>query len=170
VPFGLALSFDQWMYLFSLLVLVVSMVVAVNLLSGRIGRALMAIRDDPIAAEASGIHAVRYKTAAFGVSAMFTGTAGALAALSLQYVAPGLYGAFLSFTLLIGVAVGGFGSLAGAIYGALFLQGVALAVGFTARSLQTGNTFLIYGIAVIAAVFVLPGGVAALLARRRREA
>src|SRR5262245_43966100 len=45
VPFGLPLSFDQWMYLFTLLVLVLSMALAANLLRGQIGRAIMAIRD-----------------------------------------------------------------------------------------------------------------------------
>lgn len=166
VPFGLPLSFDQWMYLFTLLVLVVSMTLAANLLGGRVGRAIVAIRDDPIAAEASGIHAGVYKPAALGISAMFTGMAGALAATALQYVAPGLFGIFLSFGFLIGAMVGGVATLAGALYGALFLQLIFLAVGATARSLQTAQIFALYGAALILVVHFMPGGVASLVTRR----
>jgi branched-chain amino acid transport system permease protein len=172
VPFGLALSFDQWMYLYALLVLVLSMVVAANLLRGRIGRAIIAIRDHPIAAEATGIHAAFYKPAALGVSAMFTGMAGGLAALALQYVGPGLFGIFLSFGFLIGATVGGVASLSGALYGALFLQLIFLFVGVTARSLQTAQIYLIYGVTLILVIHFMPGGVAGLLERlaaRRRS-
>ena len=170
VPFGLSLSFDQWMYLFTLLVLVFSMTLAANLLGGRVGRAIIAIRDDPIAAEASGIHAGLYKPAALGVSAMFTGIAGALAATALQYVAPSLFGIFLSFGFLIGAMVGGLASLAGALYGALFLQVIFLAVGATARSLQTAQIFILYGIALILVVLFMPGGIASLVASLKRRA
>jgi len=168
VPFGLPISFDQWMYLLTLFVLVISFALAANLLHGRIGRAIVAIRDDPIAAEATGIHATWYKTAAFGISAMFTGIAGALAALTLQYVAPGLFGIFLSFGFLIGVAVGGLATLSGALYGAIFLQIIFLVVGVTAQSLNTSNIFLIYGIVLILVVHFMPGGVASLVERVRQ--
>jgi branched-chain amino acid transport system permease protein len=170
VPFGLALSFDQWMYLFTLLALVLSVTLAANLLQGRIGRAIVALRDDPIAAEASGIHAGLYKPAALGVSAMFTGVAGALAATALQYVAPGLFGIFLSFGFLIGAMVGGIATLAGALYGALFLQVIFAAVGATARSLQTAQVFVLYGIALTLVALFLPGGVAGLVTRLMERA
>jgi branched-chain amino acid transport system permease protein len=167
VPFGLPISFDQWMYLLTLFVLVLSFAVAANLLHGRIGRAIIAIRDNPIAAEAMGIHGAWYRTAAFGISAMFTGIAGALAAFALQYVAPGLFGIFLSFGFLIGVAVGGFATLSGALYGAIFLQVIFLVVGVTAKTFSTANVFLIYGIVLILVVHFMPGGVASLVERIR---
>ena len=174
VPFGLPFSFDQWMYLFSLGLLVLSLVAAGNLLRGRIGRALVAIRDEPTAASAMGIDTAYYKIAALGISAMFTGIAGALAAVALQYVAPGLFGAFLSFGFLVGVAVGGFASLSGAVYGALFLQLMQAVVGAAAGALNTSNVFLIYGAALILVIHFLPGGVASLVEGfqqkwRRRE-
>jgi branched-chain amino acid transport system permease protein len=168
VPFGLPFSFDQWMYLFSLCVLALSLVVAANLLRGRIGRAIAAIRDEPTAASASGIDTAYYKTATLGISAMFTGIAGALAAIALQYVAPGLFGPFLSFGLLVGVAVGGFGALSGAVYGAVFLQLMQAAVGAAAGALHTANVFLIYGVALILVIHCLPGGVASLVERLRQ--
>ena len=94
--------------------------------------------------------------------------AGALAGIALQVVAPGLFGIFLSFGLLIGATIGGVSSLAGAIYGALFLQLILLFVGVAAKSLHTANVFLIYGVALILAVHFLPGGVASLVERLAR--
>lgn len=165
VPFDLPLSFDQWLYLFTLFVLVLSFAAAANLLHGRIGRAIVAIRDHPIAAEVMGIHAGYYRSAALGISAMYAGIAGALAAISLQYVAPGLYGIFLSFGFLVGVAVGGFATLSGALYGAVFLQILLAAAGATAGALHTSNVFLIYGITLILVVHFMPGGVASIVGK-----
>jgi len=167
-PWGLRLGTDQWIYLLSLLVLVLAMAAAANLVRGRVGRALVAIRDNAIAAEASGIRLVYTKSAAFGISALLTGVAGALATFNLRYVAPDLFGPFLSFGFLIGVAVGGLATLSGAIYGALFLQLIYLVVGATARTLHTGNVYAIYGVVLILVILFLPGGIASLIPGARR--
>jgi branched-chain amino acid transport system permease protein len=165
VPFGLPFSFDQWLYLLTLLTLAASFVAAANLLGGRIGRATLAIRDHPIAAQAMGIDIVLYKATIFGISAMLTGIAGALAALAIRYVGPGMFGVFLSFGFLIGIAVGGIATLSGAIYGAIFLQFIFLVVGTTARTLQTWNILLIYGLVLILFLCFNPHGVAGLIDR-----
>jgi branched-chain amino acid transport system permease protein len=94
VPFGLPLSFDQWLYLLTLFAAAACFVLAANLLRGRIGRAVLAIRDDPIAAQAMGIDLVLYKSLVFGVSALLAGIAGALGALAIRYVGPGMFGIF----------------------------------------------------------------------------
>jgi branched-chain amino acid transport system permease protein len=167
VPLGLPLNFDQWLYLLTLCVLVLSFVLAANLLRGRIGSAVIAIRDDPIAAEASGIDLVLYKARVFGLSALFAGIAGGLGALAIRYVGPGMFGVFLSFGFLIGIAVGGIGSLSGAIYGAIFLQFIFLLVGATARALQTWNLWLIYGTILILFLCFNPTGVAGAIDRVR---
>jgi len=75
-PFGLPLSSDQFLYLFSLCVAVVMYILAWNLVRGRIGRAMRAIRDQATAAEAMGINLAMVKTRTFAVSAMYTGVAG----------------------------------------------------------------------------------------------
>jgi branched-chain amino acid transport system permease protein len=174
VPFGLPLSYDQWIFLLTLMVLVFLFVIASNLLGGRIGRALMAIRDHPEAAEAMGINATFYKSLAFGVSAMYTGIAGALSVMALLYVAPA--GILVSLSFLIGSAVGGIATLSGAIYGALFLQLILLAAGSIAESVKTPAVLAVYGVVVIAFLHLLPtglaGGVAKLTdwARRRFRA
>jgi branched-chain amino acid transport system permease protein len=164
-PFGLPLSFDQWLYLLTLLVLTAAFVFASNLLRGRIGRATIAIRDHPLAAQAMGIDTVYYKAAIFGISTMLTGIAGALAALAVRYVGPGMFGIFLSFGLLIGIAVGGIATLSGAIYGAIFLQIIFVVVGASAQALHTWNIYLIYGLALILVLGFNPHGVAGLIDR-----
>jgi branched-chain amino acid transport system permease protein len=170
VPLGLPLTYDQWIYLLALLVLVLLFWVASNLLGGRIGRAARAIRDHQMAAQAMGIHSARFKALIFGVSAMYTGLAGALSAMALLYVSPA--GILVSLGFLIGSAVGGIATLSGAIYGALFLQLILLATGTIAQTVPGVAAFAVYGTVVIVFVLFLPSGVAgaveSLAARMRR--
>jgi branched-chain amino acid transport system permease protein len=100
-PAGIPLNQDQWLYFFVLFV------AAWNLLRGRVGRALVAIRDHPVAAQAMGVNTAMYKSLTFGVSALYTGIAGALASIAVQFASPDSFGVFLSLTLLIGIVVGG---------------------------------------------------------------
>ncbi len=170
VPFGLPLSYDQWIYLLALFVLVLLFAAASNLLGGRIGRAARAIRDHQVAAQAMGIDATRFKALVFGVSAMYTGIAGALSAMALLYASPS--GIFVSLGFLIGAAVGGIATLSGALYGALFLQLIQLATGAIVQTMPAATAFAVYGAVVIAFVLLLPSGVAGaverLAARMRR--
>ena len=172
VPFGLPLRYDQWIFLLALLFVALSFWLTFNLLRGRVGRAAIAIRDHPIAAQSMGINSVFYKAVIFGLSAMLVGMAGGLTALSMRYVAPGMFGLFLSFGLLIGIAVGGLGSLSGALFGAVCLQFIFLVVGASASSLRTANTPLIYGVVLILFLCLFPNGIAGLVnsarARLRR--
>ncbi|HKX37245.1 MAG TPA: branched-chain amino acid ABC transporter permease, partial [Burkholderiales bacterium] len=120
-PFGLPLNQDEWLYFFTLAVAIVMFVLAWNLLRGRVGRAIVAIRDQPIAARAMGINTALYKSVTFGVSAMYAGVAGALGAIAVQFVAPDSFQVGLSFVFLIGAVIGGIYSIAGAVFGALFV-------------------------------------------------
>ena len=165
VPGGLPLRADQWLYLLALALLVAGFWLTRNLLQGRVGRAVIAIRDHPIAAQSMGIDFVWHKAMVFGLSAALVGVAGGLAALAMRYVAPGLYGPFLSFSLLIGIAVGGLGSLSGALYGAVALQGIFLVVGVSASTLRTSNAPLIYGVVLVGFLCLVPDGVSGLLRR-----
>jgi branched-chain amino acid transport system permease protein len=110
-PFGLPLSPDRWLYFFTLAVTVAMFWLGWNLLRGRVGRAMLAIRDHPIAAEAMGVNSALYKSLTFGVSAMYTGIAGALGAIAVQFVAPDSFSIFLSLSLLVGVVIGGLASI-----------------------------------------------------------
>lgn len=121
-PFGLPLTPDQWIYLFTLGIGTLLFLLAWNLLRGRIGRAMRAIRDRAVAAEAMGIDIAMLKTRTFAVSAMFTGIAGSLGAIVVQFVAPDSFSFFVSIDLFIGMVVGGAASIWGAIFGAFFIQ------------------------------------------------
>jgi branched-chain amino acid transport system permease protein len=158
-PDFLPLDPDQWLYFFCLVCAVPLYLVAVNLLHGRTGRAIVAIRDHPLAAPAMGIDTSFYKTATFGVSAMFTGVAGALSAIVAQYVSPDSFPIFVSLSFLVGIVVGGIASISGAVFGAVFI----VFVPNVAASISDAAPLAIYGIALIALMYLMPSGVAGLL-------
>jgi branched-chain amino acid transport system permease protein len=158
-PWGLKLTPDQWLYLLTLGVMVVLFVLARNLLAGRSGRAIVAIRDNPVAAQAMGIHTPLYKSLTFGVSAAYTGVAGALSALAVAFVAPDTFNVFLSITFLVGIVVGGLASVAGPIFGAFFIQFVPN----WAQEISKAAPWAIYGVFLILFMYVMPRGVAGTL-------
>jgi branched-chain amino acid transport system permease protein len=155
-PWGLPINADQWLYFFTLAIALLMFALGRNLLRGRVGRAMVAIRDNPIAAEAMGIDIALYKSLTFGVSAMFTGVGGALGAIAIQFVAPDSFGPFLSIAFLVGIVVGGLGTIQGAIYGALFIQFVPT----IADRISRAAPWAIYGMMVILFMYLAPGGVA----------
>ncbi|MBI1735688.1 MAG: branched-chain amino acid ABC transporter permease [Candidatus Rokubacteria bacterium] len=155
-PFGLPLSEDQWLYFVALAVTLVMFLVARNLLAGRIGRALVAIRDNPLAAEAMGVNKALYKSLAFGVSAGYTGVAGALSAVVVAFVAPDSFNILLSISLLTGSVIGGLATISGAIYGALFIQFVPN----WAQDISKAAPWAIFGIFLIVFMYFMPYGIA----------
>jgi len=155
-PFGLDISPDQWLYLFTLIVALIMFWLAWNLLRGRIGRSMVAIRDHPIAAEAMGINVAAIKTLTFGVSASYAGVGGALGAIVIQFVAPDTFVALVSISFLIGIVIGGLASISGVIYGALFIQFVPN----IADQISKAAPWAVYGVFLLAFVFLAPRGVA----------
>jgi branched-chain amino acid transport system permease protein len=155
-PFGLPIDADQWLYYFTLAVLLVMFAGAASLVKSRTGRAIMAIRDNPIAAAAMGINTALYKTLTFGVSALYTGVAGALGAIVVQFVAPDSFNFLLSISFLVGLVIGGVGSIAGCLVGGLFV----LFVPNIAESISTGLAGAIYGVILLIVIFVMPAGTA----------
>ena len=155
-PFGLPIDADQWLYYFTLAVLLVMFAGAANLVKSRTGRAIMAIRDNPIAAAAMGINTALYKTLTFGVSALYTGVAGALGAIVVQFVAPDSFSFLLSVSFLVGLVIGGIGSIPGCLVAGLFV----LFVPNIAERVSTGLAGAVYGIILLIVIFVMPTGTA----------
>ncbi len=158
-PFGLPLKPDQWLYFFTLAVTLVMFAVAWNLLRGRVGRAMVAIRDNHVAAEAMGVNNAIYKSLTFGVSAMYTGIAGSLGAIAIQFVAPDSFNIFVSIVFLVGIVIGGLASISGAIWGALFIQFVPN----IADEISKAAPWAIFGLFLIGFVYVMPMGIAGAL-------
>ena len=150
------LSQDQWLYFVVLAFALALFAIGWNLLRGRIGRAMVAIRDQPIAARAMGVNTAMVKSMTFGVSAMYTGIAGALGAIVIQFVAPDSFTLFLSISLVVGIVIGGLASISGAIYGALFIQFVPN----VADQISKAAPWAIWGVSLIVFMYVMPGGVA----------
>ncbi len=162
-PFGFPLSVDQWLYLLCLLCAAALYWAARNLVRGPVGRALIAIRDQPIAAETMGVNAALYKTTCFGVSALYAGVAGGLSAIVVGFVSPDSFGLSLSLGFLVGIVVGGLASLGGVLFGALFIEFVPniadqLTVNFgeSAKALPGA----VYGVLLILIMALMPAGVA----------
>jgi branched-chain amino acid transport system permease protein len=158
---GQPLSQDRWLYFVTLAVMLLMFLLAWRLLRGRVGRALIAIRDHPIAAAAMGINLPVFKSLTFGVSAAFTGVAGALGAVVVAFVSPDSFTVFLSITLLVGVVVGGLATIHGAIFGALFIQFVP----HWAEDISKSAPWAIYGVFLILLMYLMPTGAAGLIER-----
>jgi len=154
-PAFLGLDRDRWLYFLVVVALLVAMRVAANILQGRTGRALVAIRDHPIAAAAMGIPTARYKTLAFGISTLFTGVAGAFSAIVIGYVSPEGFGLFLSLSFLVGSAIGGIATIGGALVGALFIEFVPN----LANDISDAAPWALYGVAMLLFMYAMPRGV-----------
>ena len=168
-PFGLDLSPDQWLYLFTLFIGGLLFLLAWNVVRGRIGRAMMAIRDHALAAEAMGIDIALLKTRTFALSALYTGVAGSLGAIVVQFVAPDSFGIFVSIYFFVGLVVGGVSSIGGAIFGGLFIEFVPN----LAEKVSKAAPGAVYGVILIAVMFLMPSGAAgfvgSIVSRFRRD-
>jgi len=158
-PFGLPLNSDQWLYAFTVIVAVAMYVCAGNLVRSRTGRALIAIRDHPIAASAMGIDVALYKSLTFGVSALYTGVAGALGAIAISFVAPDSFTFTLAVALFVGLVVGGVGSIPGTLVGGFFV----LFVPNIAESVSKGLAGAVYGVILLLVIYLMPTGAAGLV-------
>ncbi len=176
---GYELTFNNWLYYLAWTAAFVAYVIAWLFLRGRVGRALRALRDSETAAVSSGISLARYKTLAFGVSAAYAGLAGSLYAIGNTYVNPDTFPISLSIFLLVGVVLGGLGSLLGVMAGAVFIYFMPLT---WAQSIDSaipdwlpllgnvstktpGAPAVVFGVVLITLMLALPGGASGLLAR-----
>ena len=154
---------DQWLYFFCFAIAVVVYVLAWNVMRGRTGRALVALRDQTIAAATMGIDTPGYKARTFGVSAMYTGIAGSLGALVAGFISPDSFTFLLSVQFLVGGVVGGIVSIFGTLFGAAFIE----LLPDIANKLSDAAPYAIYGVLLILCMMVMPGGMAELVRSAR---
>jgi branched-chain amino acid transport system permease protein len=166
-PGGLGLADDQWLYFVTLAIAAVMFVLAAGMVRGRVGRALITIRENEIAAKTMGVNLASFKTGAFAVSAMYAGIGGALFTLPLGFLAPESFPLALSFAFLAAIVVGGLATIGGALFGALFIEFVPV----YASDVNEALAGVIYGGVLILFMYLLPSGVMGLgrrLSGRRR--
>lgn len=102
---------------------IIAVIVVLNIVNSKFGRAMKAVRDDEDAAIAMGVNTFKAKTLAFCTSAFFEGIGGGLLAALLTSISPDLFDFFFTFQLLIIIVLGGLGSTTGAIIGTVFVMG-----------------------------------------------
>jgi len=169
VILGWSLASDPSLYWFCLLVAVLVLGACLNLRRSHAGRAMMAIRDNDIAARTMGIDLLRYKLAAFVLSAFITGLAGALLALYIGLVTVEGFPFLLSIEALAILVVGGLGSILGVVFGTVFIVSLpelvsalfSLLGGSWADTLSTQThevKSMMYGLAIIAFLRFDPAG------------
>jgi branched-chain amino acid transport system permease protein len=156
-----SLTNDQFRYLFVTIVGIILFWVAWNIVRGRWGLAMMAVRDNPVSAASMGVSLARTKVATFGISAGYAGIAGALQAVLVGYISPDQWALALSVSLLTGIVVGGLGTIAGAIVGGLFVQFLP----YYSNEISQSAPTVVYGVIIILVMILAPGGLLGLLRR-----
>jgi branched-chain amino acid transport system permease protein len=165
---GGSLQFGSTLFYVILALLMLALILYLNLVGSRTGRALSTIKENEPVAVALGINVVRYKIWAFAAGAGFATLSGALLAQTTAYVSPDSYTAQVSITLMAMLILGGMRSAVGAIIGAAFfvllpeyLQGV------------DANSAIVFSAILLVTLIVAPNGVAGiartLWARRNRS-
>jgi branched-chain amino acid transport system permease protein len=176
---GLTFTQNDWMYYLAWSIALVAFAGAWLILRGRTGRAFRAVRDSETAAVSSGVSLARYKTLAFGISAFYAGVAGSLLAIATTFVNPDTFPITLSIFLLVGVVVGGLGSLWPLVFGAIFIHFMQIEWAQSAERIVPnfvpllggidtdlpGAPAVAFGVILILIMLASPGGAAALLRR-----
>lgn len=167
--FGLKLDTDLKYYFVVWIVVMVLMLISINLIRSRVGRALRALHSSEVAAEAMGVNTSRYKTNVFVLSAGFAGLGGALFALFQKYINPESFVLSVSILFVTMVVVGGMGNIWGGLIGVViltFLPSVIQALPQWIPGLPSGLSnfsnyqLVLYGLLLILFMMFLPKGVA----------
>jgi branched-chain amino acid transport system permease protein len=170
-----------WAYCLVVAIAAVAFLVAHALVHSRPGRALAAVRDHPLSAAASGVHVTRAKATAFALSAAYGGLAGGMLMLNRPFATDAQFGTRMALFLVVGLVIGGVGTIAGAVPGALVYvfvpyyvtqwtddhrgmpPGVRHVLGPLFEWLQPAGSSaatVLFGCTLLVVVFLLPGGLA----------
>jgi branched-chain amino acid transport system permease protein len=153
--FGVELRGNAAYYWLVLALDVLTLFVLSRIVTSRVGRAFVAIREDELAAEASGIPAFRMKVLSFVIATFFAGIAGAFFAHHARFVSADSFRLDETFVILTMLIVGGLGSLAGPVIGA-----VALVILPEASRFLAEYRGVVYGLILIGVILFRPEGVA----------
>jgi branched-chain amino acid transport system permease protein len=163
--FGLKPEGEIEHYYILLAALALALAIAARVRHSSLGRAMIATKNSEIAAEQSGVDTTRTKVLAFMIGAVYAGLAGCLYASSIRFISPDSFSGTQAILLMTMLIVGGMGSIAGCVIGAVALTLLPEALRFL------GQWYLVlYGLGVIAVIVLAPGGLAsiALMVRMRQ--
>ncbi len=149
------LADDQWRYYVFLILAVLVFLLVRNLVNSRVGRGLVAIRDNETAAEVAGVPVSLYKVVTFGVSAAVASVAGWMFAVLNNQVSPTSFTIVLSITLLVAAVLGGANSIIGPVIGAFIIVYLREIVPADAQRFNN----VIFGLVLIVVILVAPGGI-----------
>jgi branched-chain amino acid transport system permease protein len=158
--FGFSFQSNVALYFLVFTLTGAAVVVGYNVQRSRYGRAFDAVRQSPFAAQALGIPVARVKVIAFSLNAAFAGFAGGLLAGVVGFIDPPEFGILVSIQHITFIVVGGLGSIAGSIAGALVLTALPEAL----RGVQEYGE-LIYGFILLGTLLFLPRGLVGLVAK-----
>jgi branched-chain amino acid transport system permease protein len=160
--FGLGPQGQVQHYYLLIAALAVAALIAFRIRHSALGRAMIATRDSEIAAEQSGVDTTRTKLLAFMIAAVYAGLAGCLYASSIRFISPDSFSGTQAILLMTMLIVGGMGSIAGCVIGAVALTILPEALRFL------GQWYLVlYGLGVILVIVLAPGGLASLASLTR---
>ena len=151
---GFKISGSTRFYFFALAVVIVFLIAKTMLIKSRIGRAWIAIRENPVAANGMGINVTQYKVYAFATSAFFTGFAGGLYAHFVGYIGPDTFALKQSVMFITMLLFGGTNTLVGPIIGTI----TVMILNEGLRSLEQYQ-MLVYGVLLLAVIVAIPGGI-----------
>lgn len=156
--FGFQLDSNIRFLIFMLIMAALSLAIKQRIVKSRVGRAFLAIRENPVAAGGIGINVQRYKITAFAVSAVFTGLAGALYAHFVGFISPETFTSTQSVMFMTMLLFGGMGTFSGPLIGAAIITVLN-------EFLQTLGTYrmLVYGFFILAVLLFLPHGISGIL-------
>ena len=155
VPGWSDLTLDQFNYYVFLLIAIVIFVLVRNLVKSRVGRALIAVRDNEVAAEVVGVNLSAYKVITFGLSAALAGVAGSMSVVSNPFVDANSFTITKSIEFLAALVIGGAATIFGPIVGAFFV----VFVPEFSSDINPALSQVIYGGLLIVLMLVLPGGI-----------
>jgi branched-chain amino acid transport system permease protein len=160
-PAWTGLSTSQFLYLIVVVVSAASFLIARNLVTGRWGLAMIAIRDNPLAADSLGVRSGSVKVTTFAISAAFAGLGGAMQAMLFGFVGLDAVSFTVSVALLTGVVIGGLGTTTGPLVGGV----VAVWLPNFANNISQSAPGVVYGVLIIVVMLIAPSGAVGLLKR-----
>lgn len=155
---GIDLTSEQRYYYFALGLLLLVMAGAYNLRRSGVGRSMIAVRDNEVAAAAMGIRVMRTKLTAFAVSGFLAGVGGVAFAYGLFRFDVDTFDPYRSIFVVSMAVIGGMGSITGAVLGALYLIGLPALLGYSLTV-----DFLVGGVGLTIFILYLPGGLVSVL-------